>query len=205
MRKIFLVLLMVFGILFCNAQNRDPLFHDPGIYTTFDWSAREPLTITPQVWIYLKDYYLEARYNYEDIRTASLYFGKSFYVGKQTSFEIIPMIGGVVGTINGISPGFNCSLEYKIFSASSESQYTFDMRNSDNSFYWDWTNFSFGVYKNLGVGGSVQIYLPRSGDATYTAGPMINLKFKHLLLEAFSYNIWQDRPIWAFGVQYIFD
>jgi hypothetical protein len=203
-KKLLLLFLMLAGSFFCKAQNRDTLFHDAGIYTSFEWTAHEPLTVTPQVWIYLKDYYFEARYNYEDLKTFSLYFGKSFYTGKKASIEITPMVGGVVGTINGISPGLNFSLDYLRFSTSTQTQYTFDLKNSGSSFYWDWTNFSFGLGKHFGLGGSVQIYRPQSGEATIDAGPMINFKIGSLQLEAFSYNFWQEQPLWALGVQYTF-
>lgn len=204
MRKLFLLLLTLSGTIVCGAQDKEPLFHDAGIYSTFEWSAHEPLTATPQVWIYLKDYYFEARYNYEDLRTFSIYFGKSFYVDKKASIEFTPMVGGVVGNINGLSPGFNFALEYLRFSTESQTQYTFDLKYPGSSFFWDWTNFTFGLGKKLGVGGSVQVYLPKEGENSITAGPLVNYTIKNLLLEAYSYNFWEGHPLWAIGVQYTF-
>jgi hypothetical protein len=204
-KKIIFSFLLLTGALFSRSQDRDPLFHDAGIYTSLERSAGEPTTVVPQVWIYFKNYYLEARFNYEDLRTFSLYFGKSFYAGKRSTFEITPMIGAVAGNLNGISPGLNVALDHLRFSTYTQTQYTFDLRNSDNSFYWDWTNFSYAVYKNFGIGGSVQVYLPRMGDVSVATGPLVNFKFKHLLLEAFSYDFWKDHPVWALGIQYTLD
>jgi len=203
--KVFLIpLLILSGTLLAKSQVKEPLFHDAGIYSTFEWRAGEPLTVTPQAWIYLKDYYFETRYNYEDLQTFSLYFGKSFYAGQKAAIEITPMIGGVVGNINGLSPGFNFALDYLRFTTASQTQYTFDLKYPGSSFFWDWTNFSFGLGKNLGVGGSVQIYLPKEGKNEITAGPMVNYTIQNLSLEAYSYNFWEGHPLWAIGVQYTF-
>lgn len=204
MKKLLFIFLTISCAIAGKAQNKDTLFHDAGIYATFEWSANEPLTVTPQAWIYLKDYYFEARYNYEDLQTFSLYFGKSFYAGKKAAIEFTPMVGGVVGNLNGISPGFNFTLDYLRFTTGSQTQYTFDLKVPGNSFFWDWTNFSFGLGKHFGVGGSVQIYLPKEGENSVTAGPMVNYTFKNLQLEAYSYNFWESHPLWAIGVQYTF-
>jgi hypothetical protein len=205
MMRLFIFSLLSSVALLSTAQDKEPLFHDATIYSTIQWSAHEPAVVTPQMWIYLKDFYFEARYNYEDTRTFSIYAGKSFYPDKKEQIEITPLIGGVFGNLNGISPGLNFSASHKRFSTETQTQYTFDLKDPGNSFYWDWTNFSFGVYKNLGIGGSTQIYVPKTGEASALAGPMVNLTFKRFLFEAYSYNPWQEHPVWAFAIQYKFD
>ncbi len=49
--------------------------------------------------------HLEARYNYEDLRTGSLWVGYNFSAGKKVLLEVTPMIGGAFGRTNGIAPG----------------------------------------------------------------------------------------------------
>src|SRR5215475_609291 len=44
--------------------------------------------------------HLEARYNYEDLRTGSLWVGYNFHAGKTLVLTITPMIGGVFGRTN---------------------------------------------------------------------------------------------------------
>lgn len=68
---------------YCFAQKRDTIFHDAGFYNTIQWSAEQPTLIIPQAWIYFGDFYLEARYNYEDHKTLSLYFGRAFSFDKK--------------------------------------------------------------------------------------------------------------------------
>src|SRR5438045_9477601 len=45
--------------------------------------------------------HLEARYNYEAIKTGSFWLGYNFSVGKKLALEATPMIGGVFGDITG--------------------------------------------------------------------------------------------------------
>jgi hypothetical protein len=61
--------------------------------------------------------HLEARYNDENLRTASLWVGYNFRRGDVSAdgkweFDITPMLGGVFGRTNGIAPGCEVSLRY---------------------------------------------------------------------------------------------
>ena len=49
--------------------------------------------------------HLETRYNYEDLRTGSIWFRHNFSVGKQLVLNLTPMVGGVSGRTSGIAPG----------------------------------------------------------------------------------------------------
>lgn len=199
---IFLALIIKFCQ--CNAQQEDTIFHDAGFYNTIQWSAVEPTSIIPQAWIYIKDFYLEARYNYEDKKTVSLYFGRAFSFDKKAVWEITPMVGGVFGKTNGVSPGFNFDLEYKRFSTFTQCQYTIDLKDINKSFFWDWTGFNINISKHFGLGGSLQAFQPNSGDPFYRAGPMISFHHKTLAIEAYVYNFWQQYPTGAIGIEYEF-
>ncbi|HOV10327.1 MAG TPA: hypothetical protein PLL90_01035, partial [Bacteroidales bacterium] len=167
--------------------------------------AGESAVVTPQFWVYIGDYYLEARYNYENLETASLYFGRAFSFGKNTSIELTPILGGVVGATNGISPGFNFNLEYKSFATSTQCQYTIDLKDIKNSFFWDWTNFYFTFSEHFGLGGAIQMLIPQSGKGIYNAGPMVRLSYKSLAAELYVYNFWEHQPTYAVAIQYAFE
>src|SRR4051812_23027036 len=56
--------------------------------------------------------HLEARYNYEDLNTASGWIGYNFAGGNKLAWEFTPMLGGVVGDTNGVAPGYKGSLSW---------------------------------------------------------------------------------------------
>jgi len=202
--RFILCFVLALAINLCIAQKQDTVFHDGGFYNTIQWSGAESTQIIPQAWIYIKNYYLEARYNYEDHRTVSLYFGKAFSFGKKAEWEIIPMIGGVYGKTIGISPGFNFQFEYKRFSTFAQCQYTIDLKNINNSFLWDWTGFNINISKHFVLGAAVQVFQPNTGEPFYNAGPMISFHHQSFSIEAYAYNLWQQFPIGAIGIEYQF-
>jgi hypothetical protein len=87
--------------------------------------------------------HLEARYNYENQYTGSLWVGYNFSVGHKLVFEAAPMIGGVVGNTTGIAPGYEVSLTYKRVSISSSGEYVFDTKNRDGSFFYSWPQLTY--------------------------------------------------------------
>ena len=73
----------------------------------------DPVLTADHNWLHL-----EARYNYENLRTGSLWAGYNFSHGDADSgdkweIDVTPMIGGVFGRTNGIAPGCELSLSYR--------------------------------------------------------------------------------------------
>jgi hypothetical protein len=96
--------------------------------------------------------HLEARYNYETQRTASLWAGYNFTAGKKVQFAATPMIGGVFGDLNGIAPGVELSLTWKKLSFSSTSEYVFDTDSKAGDFYYSWPEVTYSLLSWLNVG-----------------------------------------------------
>lgn len=96
--------------------------------------------------------HLEARYNYENLRTGSVWFGHNFSIGKELAFEVTPMIGGVFGQTSGMAPGCEASLIYKQLTLSISNEYVFDMTNSARNFYYSWPEATYSPTEWLRVG-----------------------------------------------------
>ena len=56
--------------------------------------------------------HLEARYNYENLDTGSVWLGYNFSGGEKLQWEFTPMLGGVFGDTTGIAPGYRLSVAY---------------------------------------------------------------------------------------------
>jgi len=87
--------------------------------------------------------HLEARYNYENQETGSLWIGYNLSVGDKLVLEATPMIGGVFGNTTGIAPGYRVSLTYKRFELSSEGEYVFDTKDRTGSFFYNWNELTY--------------------------------------------------------------
>ena len=100
--------------------------------------------------------HLEARYNYEDLNTASVFAGWRFETGKQVEFAITPIIGSVFGNTNGIAPGYELEIVYKAFDLYSESEYMFDFSGKENNFFYTWTELAVMPTDHIRTGITIQ-------------------------------------------------
>jgi hypothetical protein len=84
---------------------------------------------------------LEARYNYEDQRTGSVWVGYNFSAGNNLVFEITPF-----------APGALMPLTYKKFAISSENEYVINTDDRTANFFYTWSEFGYLPIKWLRVG-----------------------------------------------------
>lgn len=110
------------------------------------------LTYTSQ-----KNWYVEARYNYEEMNTFSFYFGRSFSNDAKLKYSVIPIIGAVMGQFNGGSAGVNGSVEYQKIFFSTQSQYTFSFPDDGSDFLFTWSELGYHPWKWFHFGLSTQI------------------------------------------------
>lgn len=106
-----------------------------------------PVFSTNRKWLHM-----EARYNYEDQRTGSLWAGYKFSAGKKLVLSVTPMIGGVFGRTTGIAPGCEASLTYKKIEFSISNEYVIDTTNKSGSFYYSWPQVTYSLADWLRVG-----------------------------------------------------
>ena len=132
--------------------------------------------------------HLEARYNYEDMNTFSAWFGYNFEGGKKFQYTITPMLGGLVGSINGISPGLELNFDYFGFNFNSASEYVFDLEGKENDFFYNWTDFTCTPLNWLWFGISMQRTRLYQGELEFQSGLMLGVGYKWLGLTAYWYN-----------------
>jgi len=83
-----------------------------------------------------KNLYVEARHNYDEINTFSLYLGETFSGKGKIEYSITPMIGALVGKMKGGSLGVNALVEHKTLFFSTQSQYTFSRKEREENFFF---------------------------------------------------------------------
>ena len=100
--------------------------------------------------------HLEARYNYEDRYTASVFAGLNFSFGNQVKLSLTPMAGLVFGRLTGAAPGLETVLSYKIFNFNSQSEYLFDFTDKENNFAYTYLQLGATILKNVNIGMAAQ-------------------------------------------------
>jgi hypothetical protein len=87
--------------------------------------------------------HLEARYNYEDRKTGSLWLGYNVSFGEKVVLDVTPMVGGIFGNTTGVAPGYLFTLSYKKISLYSEGEFVFDTKNSGGNFFYNWNELTY--------------------------------------------------------------
>lgn len=102
------------------------------------------------------NWFLEGRYNYEALKTISVYAGKTFSKKSVVSYSASPMLGAVLGSYQGGSFGLDGDADYKKYFFSSQLQYTFSLKSKTENFFYNWSDFSYQPVDNFFAGFSLQ-------------------------------------------------
>ncbi len=108
--------------------------------------------------------HLEARYNYESLKTGSLWTGYNFVAGHKLVFEVTPMFGVALGKTTGIAPGYELSLTYKRFELYSEGEYVCNTKDKQDTFFYSWNELRYSPVNWLHFG------LVDQGSKVYRTG-----------------------------------
>ena len=130
--------------------------------------------------------HLEARYNYEALKTGSVWLGYNFStlnIGKALKVDATPMLGGVFGDMTGVAPGYwieaTLQATYGNIKASTQGEYFFDAGNNSNDFFYSWSEFSASPsgadWFRVGL---VVERTQASGNSDVRRGPLIGFKYK---------------------------
>jgi hypothetical protein len=193
-----LLLIPLFAILFCNisrAQNSETSKEKK-----WEFSADMNMYFYPGDFVGLpviradrNKLHLEARYNYEDMKTFSGWIGYNFRGGNEFEYFVTPMIGGVAGNSNGFAPGLEFTFGYKGFELYNESEYMFDLNSNIDNFSYTWTDFSYSITDWLWLGVSGQTTKIYMEDLLFEKGLLLGGGYKNFELTGYYYNPGSDR------------
>lgn len=148
--------------------------------------------------------HLEARYNYENLRTGSVWFGYNFRAGKELVLNVTPMIGGVFGRTSGVAPGCEAALRYKQVTLSISNEYVFDTTDNARSFYYSWPELTYSPIDWLRVGLVAQRTKAFQTKLDTQRGFLVGLSYKHAEFTTYVFNPgWTDPTVvlevgWSF-------
>jgi hypothetical protein len=122
--------------------------------------------------------HLEARYNYEAIKTGSLWLGYNFSFGKKLAFEVTPMFGGVFGDITGLAPGYTISISYEPIEFFTQGEYFFDAGNRSGNFFYTWSELSCAPVTWFRAGIVLDRTKALGSNFEIRRGPLVGFKYK---------------------------
>jgi hypothetical protein len=129
--------------------------------------------------------HLEARYQYEAVKTGSLWLGYNFSFGEKLAVEATPMIGGVFGDITGVAPGYAISASCKSIEFFTQGEYFFDAAIHAGDFLYTWSELSYAPADWLRVGLVVDRTKALGSSIDIRRGPLIGFKYKKVDLTTY--------------------
>jgi hypothetical protein len=139
-------------------------------------------------------FHLEARYNYEAQDTASLWIGRNLEFGEKVKCEVTPMIGGVFGHTHGVAPGYHLTLGYKRWELYSEGEYLFDTDQHSDSFFYSWSELTYGPLEWLRAGLVSQRTRAYQTPLNIQRGLLIRASIKSWTLGVYIFNFGWTEP-----------
>ncbi len=89
--------------------------------------------------------YLQSRYNYESFHTFSASVGYILEGGDKLSYQITPIIGGMIGHTTGLLPEISFNINYRNFSLSSDSEYLINVEYPRLNYISTWNEFTYNL------------------------------------------------------------
>jgi len=138
--------------------------------------------------------HLESRYNYEGIRTGSVFVGGNFETGEKLKVKATPIVGGVFGDTRGVAPGLELTLDWKKFELYSESEYVIDFAGSSENFFYNWAQLGYSPADWLTVGLASQRTRTYHTGLDVQRGLFVGFSHKSLTLDVFVFNLGWESP-----------
>ena len=154
----------------------------------------QPLFAADRDWLHL-----EARYNYEDQETGSLWMGYNFSGGETVEWELTPILGGVFGNTAGIAPGYEGSLSWRALEFYSEGEYVITGDESERFFY-NWSELALAPVEYFRFGLVTQRTRAYQSDRDIQRGLLVGFSFKQADLTTYLFNPDDEKPTFVVAI-----
>jgi hypothetical protein len=175
---------------------------DSSVYTYFlpdDGNYAQPTIAADRDW-----FHVEARVNYEDLNTGSIWFGYNFSGGETFEWALTPLLGGVFGETDGVAPGYTGSLSWRQLEFYSEGEYVFDAHDSADSFLYNWSELTFRPAEWLRVGLATERTRAYDSERDIQRGLLVGVTYKNLEATTYVFNPDDSDPIVVLSVAFSF-
>lgn len=144
--------------------------------------------------------HLEARYNYENLETGSVWVGYNLGGGGKLVWELTPMLGAVFGETIGVAPGYQGSLSWWRLELYSEGEYVVDRDDASESYFYNWSELSFAPLVWLRLGLVTQRTKVYQTDLDTQRGVLIGFSVRRVSLTTYLFNPDESTPTFVLAV-----
>jgi len=144
--------------------------------------------------------HLEGRYNYEAVRSGAAFAGVNAGWGKVLAFHVTPMIGGVVGDVDGLVPALRLTLAWRKLDLYSESEVVIDFHDAGASFFYDWSELGVSPIARVRFGAAAQRSRVFHTPLDIQRGLFASVTIRFLTVTLYEFNAGWTTPTWVGAV-----
>jgi hypothetical protein len=149
----------------------------------------------------LGNLHLEGRYNYEDLKTASVFGGWTLATGESFTIALTPMAGFAFGRTTGIVPALEASLDYDMFDFYGESEYLFDVNDKSGNFLYSWLELGIAPTDLFRGGFVAQRKRIIQSPLVVDRGLFVQLNPEPVLVSLYAFNLFTDSWFMVMAIQ----
>jgi hypothetical protein len=157
----------------------------------------EPNYVQPTVTADRGRLHLEARFNYEDRDTGSVWAGVNFSGGDTVAWELTPLVGAVFGQTDGVAPGYKGSIAWRALEFYSEGEVLIDTAESADSFFYNWSELTIAPLEWLRFGLVTQRTRAYQSEREIQRGLLVGTSYRSLDLAVYLFNPDDSKPIFV--------
>jgi len=132
--------------------------------------------------------HLEARYSYESVGARSAFVGWTFSGGETVAWELTPLAGGSWGDTRAFVPGFEASVAWQRLDVYVEAEYVRDSGESDDSYFYAWTELGFTPVQWLRLGIAGQRTRAYDNERDIQRGPFVQFTWRSITIGGYWFN-----------------
>jgi len=144
--------------------------------------------------------HLEARYNYEDLDTTSVWAGYNFSFGETVLIDFTPIIGAVFGNTQGIAPGYLLSVDWKQLEFYTEGEYVFVHNERADSFFYSWSELAIAPVEWLRAGLVAQRTRVYATERDIQPGLLLGITVGQVKLTGYVFNPDRDESVYVLSI-----
>jgi hypothetical protein len=141
--------------------------------------------------------HLEARYNYEGKETVSFWGGYMFRREGNVEMALTPMLGLIAGKTSGFAPGGELWMGWKSVEFYSEGEYVHDTDNSEDSFFYSWSELTIGMPMQWRIGGALQRTQTHDQPREFQGGVLVGTTLARVQVTAHVFDLDLDDKTWV--------
>ena len=183
------------GALAAAEDGEQPWNASATAYAYFVPEARDFVMVVAPVDI--RRVHVEARYNYEALGSGAGFIGFNVGWGERVKLRLTPMLGAVVGDLDGWVPALRWTLAWWKLDVYSESEVVFDLAGPGDSFFYNWSELGISPLAWLRAGIVIQRSRIFETPLDIQRGLFVGATIRFVTVSLYELNALWTTPTWV--------